>query len=170
MRAGPPVGMPFVRNREAGRIFFHHGLHTSASRAALRTMLKPAPLIAALALCATSASASAQARWKEIGKTSSGAPVSFDTRSVHRKNGVISSIVRVRFAQPVDMTEGRMTSVRAWAMFDCARNAIAAKQNVYYIDEAKGRVGKKTVNKEPGFGPALKGTFGDVALEYFCRK
>ena len=111
----------------------------------------------------------AQGRWKEIGKTASGNSVYVDTKSVKRANGIVSAIVRVRFTEPVQSANGAITSSRTVAMFDCAKKTIAAKENTYYIDERTNKIADHTVNKIPGFGPALKGTLGDVALTYFCH-
>lgn len=126
-----------------------------------------------LALAATltllPAAARAQGRWKEIGKTASGNSVFVDTKSVKRANGIVSAIVRVRFTQPVQSANGAITSSRTVAMFDCAKKTIAAKENTYFIDERRNKIADHTVNKQPGFGPALKGTLGDVALTYFCH-
>ena len=128
-----------------------------------------AAIAAAAALPLLPAAAHAQARWKAIGKTASGNSVFVDTRSVKRANGIVTAIVRVRFTQPVQSPSGAITSSRTLAMFDCARQTIAAKENTYFIDERAHRIADHTVNKQPGFGPALKGTLGDVALTYFCH-
>lgn len=122
----------------------------------------------ALVLLAAPTPAAAQARWKEIGKTSSGNSVFVDRRSVERAGGIVTAVVRVRFTTPVQTPKGAMTSSRTVAMLDCAKRRLAAKENVYYIDERTNRVAERTVNKLPGYGPALKGTLGDVALTYFC--
>lgn len=124
-------------------------------------------LAVALALAATSTPA-AQGRWREIGKTASGNSVFVDQRSIVRSGGIVTAVVRVRFSAPVQTPKGTMTSSRTVAMFDCAKRSIAAKENVYYIDEKTNRVAERTVNRQPGFGPALKGTLGDIALTYFC--
>ncbi len=126
--------------------------------------------ILALAASLTLApSARAQSRWKEIGKTASGNSVFVDPKSVKHANGIITAIVRVRFTQPVQSANGAITSSRTIAMFDCAKKTIAAKENTYFIDERANKIADRTVNKQPGFGPALKGTLGDVALTYFCH-
>lgn len=125
-----------------------------------------------LALAATiglAPAARAQSRWKEIGKTSSGNSVFVDTKSVKRANGIVTAVVRVRFTTPVQSANGAITSSRTVAMFDCAKKTIAAKENTYFIDERTNRIADHTVNKIPGFGPALKGTLADVALTYFCH-
>lgn len=132
-------------------------------------MRRPAVLAIAATFTLLPAAARAQARWKEIGKTASGNTVYVDTKSVKRANGIVSAIVRVRFTPPVQSANGAITSSRTVAMFDCAKKTIAAKENTYFIDERRNKIADHTVNKQPGFGPALKGTLGDVALTYFCH-
>ncbi len=131
------------------------------------------PLVVAALVAASvtllPAAAPAQGRWKEIGTTSSGNVVSVDTRSIKHQGGIITAVVRVRFVHPVESPHGAITSSRTVAMFDCAKHTIAAKENTYFVDERTNRVADHTVNKQPGFGPALKGTLGDVALTYFCH-
>lgn len=131
--------------------------------------MRPAVLALAASLTLLPAAARAQGRWKEIGKTASGNSVFVDTKSVKRANGIVTAIVRVRFTQPVQSANGAITSSRTVAMFDCAKKTIAAKENTYFIDERANKIADHTVNKQPGFGPALKGTLGDVALSYFCH-
>lgn len=113
--------------------------------------------------------AAAQGRWKEIGKTSAGNAVYVDPRSVKRSGGTITAVVRVKFTPPVQTGTYTMTASHTVAMFDCAKRAIAAKENTYYTDEARNRIADRTVNKIPGFGPAIRGTLADVALTYFCK-
>lgn len=125
-------------------------------------------LVVALCITAVASPAGAQTRWKEIGKTSSGNSVYVDPRSVKRSGGIVTATVRVRFTTPVETAKGKMTASRTIAMFDCARRKLAAKENVYYLDERTNRVAERTVNRQPGYGTALKGTLGDVALTYFC--
>ena len=55
-------------------------------------------------------------------------------------------------------------------MFDCAKSSIAVKENVYYADEKTNKVVERKVNAQPGYGPALKGSLSQVALDYFCTK
>ena len=124
---------------------------------------------AALLLLLPVRHAAAQGHWREIGKTSTGNTVYVDPRSVRKAKGIITATVRVRFTPPVQTSSGTMTASHTIAMFDCAKRTIAAKENTYYIDEARNRVADRTVNKMPGFGPALRGTLGDVALSYFCH-
>lgn len=112
----------------------------------------------------------AQGRWKEIGRTSSGNAVFVDPRSVKKSGGLVSATVRVVFTEPVKTPKGLWKSARTTATFDCAKKSLAAKENVYYADEKGTRVTDRTVNKMPGFGPALGGSLGDVALKHLCAK
>lgn len=128
-----------------------------------------AALVTALLSLAPVHHAAAQGRWKEIGKTSAGNDVYVAPRSVRKSKGIVTALVRVKFTPPVQTSSGTMTASHTLAMFDCAKHTIAAKENTYYLDEARNRIADRTVNKMPGFGPALRGTLGDVALSYFCK-
>lgn len=110
----------------------------------------------------------ASTRWQEIGKTSQGNPVFIDPASVKKAAGIVTASIRVTFVKPVTTPRGSVTSARAIAMFDCAKKLIASKQNTLFIDESKGQVFQKTVNAEPGYGPAIGGSFADVAMKHFC--
>ena len=124
-------------------------------------------LLVALALMPTSADA--QARWQAIGKTRSGNPVYVDARSVKKgKDGLFYATVRVAYLTPVKTPKGSLTASRATAMFDCAKMTFATKDNATYIDERRNIVFTRTVNAQPGFGPAIAGNFADVALQHFC--
>ena len=112
--------------------------------------------------------AAGQTRWKEIGKTSSGNSVYVDPRSVKKVNGIITARVRVKFEPPVKTPQGMWAASQTLAMFDCAKSAIAAKETVYYADEKTGKVVERKVNAQPGFGPALGGSMGKLALDYLC--
>jgi len=125
---------------------------------------------AAIALILAPTVASAQARWKEIGKTSSGNRVYVDPKSVHARKGLIDATVRVVFTTPVATPEGLWYSARTKATFDCATRKLAAKENVYYGNAKETKVVERKVNKIPGFGPVLNGSLGAVAMDYFCRK
>jgi hypothetical protein len=127
--------------------------------------------IAAAALATIPTSASAQGRWEEIGQTRSGNPVFVERRSVTKgSDGIINATIRVTYTKPVKTPKGELTASRARAMFDCAKMTFATRENATYIDEARNVVFQRTVNKIPGFGPAIAGNFADVALQYFCRK
>lgn len=123
--------------------------------------------VAVAALCSPAA-LRAQIKWKEIGATSSGNAVYVDPRSVKRSGNLVSGTVRMVFKPPVQTAKGVWKSSRTMATFDCAKRSLAAKENVYYADERGTKVTDRTVNKQPGFGPALGGSLGDVAIRYFC--
>lgn len=112
--------------------------------------------------------AAAQARWREIGKTSGGNSVYVDPRSVKKVNGIITARVRVKFEPPVKTPQGLWATSQTLAMFDCAKSAIAAKETIYYIDEKAGKIAERKVNAQPGFGPALGGSMAKLALDYLC--
>jgi len=126
--------------------------------------------VAATILLLAPGVASAQARWKEIGRTSSGNRVYVDPKSVHTRKGLIDATVRVAFTTPVATPEGAWYSARTKATFDCATRKLAAKENVYYGNAKETKVVERKVNKIPGFGPVLNGSLGAVAMDYFCRK
>lgn len=137
--------------------------------------LAVAPLACVLALSLAcmvpSASAAQPPRWQEIGKTRTGNPVYVDARSVKTgADGIINATIRVVYTTPVKSPRGNLTASRATAMFDCGRKTFATKENATYIDEKSNTVFQRTVNKQPGFGPAIAGNFADVALQYLCRK
>lgn len=120
-----------------------------------------------LALVATSPSF--QGRWQEIGKTSTGNAVYLDSKSVKAKDGIVTATVRVTFADPVKVPQGRVTSSRASARFDCAKKLIAVLENTMYTDEKAGAVYQKSAPKIPGFGPVFTSNFSGVALAYLCK-
>lgn len=123
---------------------------------------------AALALAAVPGAARAQGRWKAIGTTSSGNTVYVDPKTVHETKGLVSATVRVVFTTPVQTPQGPWKTVRTSATFDCAHKTLAAKESVYYADAKETKVAQRKVNKIPGFGPALGGSLGGVALGYLC--
>lgn len=127
-------------------------------------------LVPAIALALAGAHAEAQsARWREIGKTSTGNPVFIDPRSVSKgADGIITATVRVVYTEAVDTPQGPITGSRAIAMFDCANQKVAVKESIIWHDEAKGTIYRKSAPAQPGFGPALKSTFAHVALEHLC--
>src|SRR5579884_2390616 len=117
------------------------------------------------------AAAQSSARWKEIGRTSSGNVVSYDTRSVKTKNGITSVTLQVKFTTPTDVKPGvKWYLSRHDAMFDCAKHAVASKENRYYGDAAATKVVQRDVIKIPGFGPAIDGSMAQVAMDHFCKK
>jgi surface-adhesin protein E len=126
--------------------------------------------VAASVLLLAPGVASAQSRWKEIGRTSSGNRVYVDPKSVHTQKALIDATVRVVFTTPVATPEGAWYSARTKATFDCVTRKLAAKENVYYGDAKETKVVERKVNKIPGFGPVLNGSLGAVAMDYFCRR
>lgn len=120
-----------------------------------------------LLVVAASAQLGAQ-KWKDIATTASGNMVSVDPKSVKKKDGLVSATVRVVFTPPVKAARGMWASSVTRATFDCARKSLAAKENVYYSDARSTKVVERSVNKLPGFGPALGGSLGGVALTYLC--
>ena len=125
-------------------------------------------LLAAGLLVVSSAAAVAQTKWKDIGKTASGNMVSVDPRSVKKANGLVAATVRVVFTPPVKAARGIWASSRTAATFDCARKSLAARENVFYSDTTSTKIVERKVNKIPGFGPALGGSLGGVAMQYLC--
>ena len=112
-----------------------------------------------------------QTKWMEIGKTSAGNPVLIDPKSVKKAaDGIVTATVRVTFVKPVATPKGPITASRTVAMFDCAKQVVAVKENTYYHDEKSNRIYQHSAAKTPGYGPAIKGTLPDVALSYFCKK
>lgn len=120
-------------------------------------------------LTAAATLALAQGRWQEIGKTSTGNPVFLDARSVKVKEGIVTATVRVTFADPVKVPQGKVTSSRATAKFDCAKKTVAVLENTMYIDEKAGAVYQRSKPKIPGFGPVFTSNFSGVALAYLCK-
>ena len=59
-------------------------------------------------------------------------------------------------------------SARTSATFDCAAKKLAAKENVYYGDVKETKIVQRNVNKLPGYGPALGGSLGAIALTHLC--
>ena len=108
--------------------------------------------------------------WKSIGATSVGNAVFVDTRTVKRTGNLVAANVRVVFKEPVKGAKGAFSSYRTSATFDCAKKSLAAKENVYFADARGTKVIDRSVNKMPGFGPALGGSLGDVALKYLCAQ
>jgi hypothetical protein len=108
-------------------------------------------------------------KWTPIGKTSSGNEVFVDSRSVKRTGDLVAANLRVVFTTPVKTPKGVWASSRTVATFDCAKKSLAAKENVFYADAKGTKVTERTVNKMPGYGPALQGSLGDVAMTYLCR-
>ena len=121
-------------------------------------------------LSALPSAARAQRGWKAIGVTAAGNDVFVETRSVKRTGDLVAANVRVVFTTPVKGAKGTFASYRTAATFNCARQSLAAKENVYFADAKGTKVIDRTVNKLPGFGPALGGSLGAVALKHLCAR
>jgi hypothetical protein len=132
-------------------------------------MISRALVAAGLGLTLGPASLHAQ-RWTNIGPTASGNMVSVDPRSVHRTGHLVAATVRIIFTTPVATPQGAWKSSQTRATFDCAKRSLAAKENTYYADVIGRKVVERKVNKLPGYGPALTGSLGEIALTYLCRK
>jgi hypothetical protein len=109
-----------------------------------------------------------QKKWTDIGTTAAGNHVFVDPKSVKRSGNLVSATVRVVFTEPVKTAKGTWMSSRTNATFDCAAKKLAAKDNTYYGDAKETKVVEKKVNTQPGYGVALGGTMGAVAMQYLC--
>lgn len=123
--------------------------------------------LSALALVVVAQPATAQ-KWKDIGTTAAGNVVSVDPKSVKRTGTMVAATVRVVFTPPVKASRGTWASSKSIATFDCTKRYLAAKENVFYSDVKGTKVVERSVNKMPGFGPALGGSMGGIAVDYFC--
>ena len=110
-----------------------------------------------------------QGRWQEIGRTSTGNSVFLDPKSVKTTDGIITATVRVTFVDPVKVPQGKVTSSRATARFDCAKKMVAVLENTMYTDEKAGAVYQRSAPKIPGFGPVFTSNFSGVALAHLCK-
>jgi len=124
----------------------------------------------ALVLLALPSIAHAQKKWTPIGATSSGNQVFVDSKSIKRTGSLVAATVRVVFTTPVQTPKGAWMSSRTSATFDCAKKSLAAKENVYYGDAKENKVVDRKVNAIPGYGPALGGSMGALALTYLCAQ
>jgi hypothetical protein len=109
-----------------------------------------------------------QKKWTDIGTTAAGNHVFVDSKSVKRSGNLVSATVRVVFTEPVKTAKGTWMSSRTNATFDCAAKKLAAKDNTYYGDAKETKVVEKKVNARPGYGVALGGTMGALAMQYLC--
>ena len=132
--------------------------------------MRPSALALPLLLVLAVAPRASAQKWKDIGTTSSGNVVSVDPKSIKRNGNLVTATVRVVFTPPVKAARGMWGSSKTTATFDCARRYLAAKENVYYSDAKSTKVVERSVNKMPGYGPALGGSLGAIAVDYLCKK
>ena len=112
-----------------------------------------------------------QAKWKEIGKTMVGNPVFLDPKSVKKgEDGIITATLRVPFVKPVTTPKGPITSSVTIAMFDCAKQVVAVKENTYYHDEKANRIYQHSKPGIPGYAKPFQGALPEVAMAYLCKK
>jgi hypothetical protein len=109
-----------------------------------------------------------QKKWTDIGTTAAGNHVFIDPKSVKRSGNLVSATVRVVFSEPVKTAKGTWMSSRTNTTFDCAAKKLAAKENVYFGDAKETKVVEKKVNAQPGYGVALGGSMGALAMQYLC--
>jgi hypothetical protein len=107
-------------------------------------------------------------KWKDIGTTSSGNVVSIDPKSVKRHGTTVSAATRVVFQTPVKAARGTWASSRVEVDVDCTKRYLASKGSTYYSDAKGTKVVERSVNKLPGFGPALSGSLGAIAVDFLC--
>jgi hypothetical protein len=124
--------------------------------------------LALVALLALPSIAHAQKKWTAIGTTSSGNQVFVDPKSIKKTGSLVAATVRVVFTTPVQTPKGAWMSSRTSATFDCTKKSLAAKENVFFGDARETKVIERKVNAIPGYGPAIGGSLGDVALRYLC--
>ena len=122
-----------------------------------------------LALVLAPSLAHTQKKWTSIGATSMGNQVFVDAKSVKRTGSLVAATVRVVFTTPVKTPSGTWMSSRTSATFDCAAKKLAVTENVYYGDAKETKVVERTVNKLPGYGPALGGSMAAMAMDYLCK-
>ncbi|MEN9816927.1 MAG: hypothetical protein RLZ32_807 [Gemmatimonadota bacterium] len=105
---------------------------------------------------------------QDIGTITGGHPVRLDPTSLRTAQGITTATVRVRFLTPVKVPGGTWGASRTIVMVDCARQAVAVKENWYYRDAAGKQVAQHRVVAQPGFGPPLPGSVGAVTMRHLC--
>lgn len=136
----------------------------------MTTRIVRGALVAAMLAAFSTAAAAQGVKWKDIGPTSSGNMVSVDPRSIKRSGTLVSATVRAMFTPPVKTPQGVWASSQTKATFDCAKKSLAAKESAYFSDVRGTKVVERKVNRIPGYGPALNGSLGQVAMTYLCGK
>lgn len=106
---------------------------------------------------------------QDIGTITGGHPVRLEATSVRTTGGITTAAVRVRFLAPVKVPGGTWAASRTIVMVDCAKRAVAVKENWYYKDAAGKQVAQHRVVAQPGYGPPLPGSVGSVALKHLCQ-
>ena len=105
---------------------------------------------------------------QDIGTITGGHPVRLEATSVRTAGGITTAAVRVRFLAPVKVPGGTWAASRTIEMLDCAKRAVAVKENWYYKDAAGKQVAQHRVVAQPGYGPPLPGSVGAVTLKHVC--
>lgn len=121
------------------------------------------------ALAQEAARPPAKGRWVQIGTTVVGNPVFIDPKSVSKAGSIVTATVRAVFVKPVKTPRGPLNSSRTVAMFDCVKQTVAVKDNIYFFDERANKIYERSTPKLPGYAPAIKGSLPDVALGYLCK-
>jgi len=105
----------------------------------------------------------------DIGTITGGHPVRLEPTSLRTERGLTTAAVRVRFLAPVKVPGGPWAASRTIVQVDCAKQAVAVKENWYYKDAAGRKVAQHRVVGQPGFGPPLPGSVGAVAMKHLCK-
>jgi hypothetical protein len=128
--------------------------------------------VACLLLWAALAPLSAQGRpasgRQEIGRTVAGTPVFLETKTLRRHGDTVTVAVRAALAPPIRHAAGDLVSTRTITMVHCPTRTVATRESWYYTDAAGTKAGMHRVVKLPRFGPATKGSLGDVVLRHLC--
>ena len=77
-------------------------------------------------------------------------------------------MVRVVFTTPVHAQRGSWVSSRIATEVDCRTRYLASSGSTYFSDVKSTKVIERSVNKKPGFGPALSGSLGAIAVDHLC--
>ncbi len=128
--------------------------------------------VACLLFCAALAPLPAQGRpaagRQEIGRTVAGTPVFLETKTLRRHGDTVTVAVRAALAPPIRHPQGDLVSTRTITMVHCPTRTVATRESWYYTDAAGTKAGMHRTVKLPGFGPATKGSLGDVVLRHLC--
>ena len=105
---------------------------------------------------------------QEIGRTVAGTPVVLETKTLRRHGDTVTVAVRAALAPPIKHPAGDLVSTRTITMVHCPTRTVATRESWYYTDAAGTKAGMHRTVKLPGFGPATKGSLGDVVLRHLC--